>query len=249
MKPAEHDEVGLEARDGVGERPVPVLAAGELADLLDERRDAGALGAGQALDAVAVGADGDHPGAVRRVAAGVEQGLEVGARARARRTTSAGAGHAEWSLRRCSRRARGTPAAATRSCEPAEQAADPERGDRVHEDVERGRPDLAHPARADRSRRRRAVSSAEEHAGQHAAGTAAQRALVPAQGRGCGAGSGRRRAPRAAAARPRRYGVQAGVGPLSGSAASSGNIGSGPIETRVGETSVPAPTAKPGPSR
>ena len=29
--------------------------------------------------AVAVGPDGDHPGAVRRVGAGVEQGLQVGA--------------------------------------------------------------------------------------------------------------------------------------------------------------------------
>ena len=43
--------------------------------------------------------------------------------------------------------------------------------------------------------------------------------------------------------------IQAGAGPLSGSAASSGNSGSAPIETPDGETSVPTPTVKPGPSR
>ncbi len=79
MKPAEHDQVGLEAGHGVGQRAVPVVAVGEVAEPAHERRDAGPLGAGQPLDAVTVGADGDHPGAVRRVGAGVEQGLEVGA--------------------------------------------------------------------------------------------------------------------------------------------------------------------------
>ena len=50
-----------------------------VADALDEGRHARALRAGQPLDAVAVGADRDHLGAVRRVGAGVEQGLQVGA--------------------------------------------------------------------------------------------------------------------------------------------------------------------------
>ena len=48
-------------------------------DPVHERRDAGPLGPGQALDAVAVGADGDDLGAVRRIEAGVEQRLQVGA--------------------------------------------------------------------------------------------------------------------------------------------------------------------------
>ena len=46
-----------------------------------------------------------------------------------------------------------------------------------------------------------------------------------------------------------RYGVQALVAPPSGRAARSGNIGSGPSATTVGETIVPVPTANPGPSR
>ena len=93
MKPAEHDEVGLVRRDGVGERRVPVLAGrSKSLTCMHEGRDAGALGAGQALDAVAVGADGDHRGAVRRVGAGVEQRLEVGAGAGDEDDEAAGSG-------------------------------------------------------------------------------------------------------------------------------------------------------------
>ena len=46
-----------------------------------------------------------------------------------------------------------------------------------------------------------------------------------------------------------RAAVQAGVGPVSGRAASSGNIGSAPMVTTAGDTSVWVPTVKPGPSR
>ena len=76
----QHHQVGLEGRHRVGQGRCP--SASRLvnsADLVDEGRHAGRLGAGQALDAVAVGADGDHRGAVRRVRARVEQRLEVGA--------------------------------------------------------------------------------------------------------------------------------------------------------------------------
>jgi hypothetical protein len=44
---------------------------------VDERRHPGALRAGQPLDVVPVGADGDDLGAVRRVGTGVEEGLQV----------------------------------------------------------------------------------------------------------------------------------------------------------------------------
>ena len=46
-----------------------------------------------------------------------------------------------------------------------------------------------------------------------------------------------------------RADVQPGVGPVSGNAASSGNIGSAPTVTTAGETIVWVPTVKPGPSR
>ena len=79
MKPAEHDEVGLVRGDRAAPARGPTPRGLVVLDPEHEGRDAGPLGAGQALDAVAVGADGDHAGAVRRVGAGVEQGLEVGA--------------------------------------------------------------------------------------------------------------------------------------------------------------------------
>jgi hypothetical protein len=44
---------------------------------VDERRHPGALGTGQPLDPVAVRPDGDDLGAVRRVTAGIQQGLQV----------------------------------------------------------------------------------------------------------------------------------------------------------------------------
>src|SRR5690349_22972502 len=50
---------------------VPVLPRGVVTDLGDEGRDAGALGAGQALDAVPIGSDGDDLGTVGRVGAGI----------------------------------------------------------------------------------------------------------------------------------------------------------------------------------
>ena len=42
--------------------------------------------------------------------------------------------------------------------------------------------------------------------------------------------------------------VNHGVAPSSGSAASSGKAGIGPSWTTLGDTTVPVPTAKPGPS-
>ena len=56
----EHDQVGLVRRDASASARVPVLAVVVVARAGDEGGDAGALGAGQALDAVAIGADGDH---------------------------------------------------------------------------------------------------------------------------------------------------------------------------------------------
>ncbi len=46
-----------------------------------------------------------------------------------------------------------------------------------------------------------------------------------------------------------RNGPHTGPEPGAGSAASSGKAGTGPSTTVVGETIVPVPTAKPGPSR
>ena len=62
----EDDEVGLVGGDRVGELQVPVDPVVELRGLDDEGRDAGPLGAGEALDVVAVGADGDDLGPVVR---------------------------------------------------------------------------------------------------------------------------------------------------------------------------------------
>ena len=64
---------------------------------------------------VAVGADGDDPGAVRRVGAGVEQGLQVGAGAGDEDDEAEGGGHAREGYRRCS-------AALTRPTTPASRA-------------------------------------------------------------------------------------------------------------------------------
>ena len=52
----------------------------------------------------------------------------------------------------------------------------------VHEHVERQRPDVAHPARPDRAAGHRGEQP-KPHAGEDAAGAAAQRALLPAHGR------------------------------------------------------------------
>ena len=80
MKPAEHHHVGLEALDDGRASAASQPSRVSKSDTdRDEGRDAGPLGARQALDAVPVGTDGDHAGAVRRIGAGVEQRLEVGA--------------------------------------------------------------------------------------------------------------------------------------------------------------------------
>ena len=74
------DEVGLVRGDRLGELHVPVDPVVELGRLDDEGGDAGPLGAGQALDVVAVGADGDDLGpVVRSRRRCVDQGLQIGA--------------------------------------------------------------------------------------------------------------------------------------------------------------------------
>ena len=78
----EDDEIGLVRGDRLGQRHVPVGPVVEVGGLDDEGRDAGPLGPGQALDAVAVGADGDDLGAVVRLLRRVDQGLEIGATTR-----------------------------------------------------------------------------------------------------------------------------------------------------------------------
>lgn len=68
-------EIRLVLGDAGGQRRVPGRAGGVIADPGDERRDGGALGAGQTLDAVAVGPDGDDGGAEGVIGRGVQQGL------------------------------------------------------------------------------------------------------------------------------------------------------------------------------
>ena len=79
MKPARTTRHGSYAATCSASAASHSRAAGVVRDGADERGDAGALRAGQALDAVAVGADGRDPHAVRRVGRGVEQRLQVGA--------------------------------------------------------------------------------------------------------------------------------------------------------------------------
>jgi hypothetical protein len=81
-EPGGDDEVGLVGGDGLGESRVPGLSALVVLDPADEGGQPGALGAGQALDAVAVGADGHDLGPVGGGAGlgdGVEERLQVGA--------------------------------------------------------------------------------------------------------------------------------------------------------------------------
>jgi hypothetical protein len=73
------DQVRLVAGHRRGQGPVPRGPVREVLDPVHERRQPGPLRTGQALDAVAVGADGNDLRAVRRVGGCVEQGLEVGA--------------------------------------------------------------------------------------------------------------------------------------------------------------------------
>ena len=110
------------------------------------------------------------------------------------------------------------------------------------------RPDVGHPARPDRAAGQRG-EDAEQEAGEDAAARSRAARPPPRQRRVVALGPrARQRGDERPAARSGTR-VQAGVGPLSGSAASSGNIGSGPSATTPGETSVPVPTVKPGPSR
>ena len=104
----------------------------------------------------------------------------------------------------------------------------PEGDDRVHEDLAGGRTDLGHPAGADRTAGH-SGEHAEQHPGEYAGEPAAQRALVPGRWSGACAGRGPpQRGAHSTGSDQRGSGVHAGVGPLSGSAASSGNIGTGP---------------------
>ena len=131
----------------------------------------------------------------------------------------------------------------------AEQAADAERGDRVHQHVEGERPDrrASGPGRRRRRRARPARRRARRRAPRRRSRARRPR---PSAGSASGAARGRvgegrhqgRHAPAPRRSRP-------ASGPSTGSAASSGKSGSGPITTAAGETSVWAPTAKPGPSR
>ena len=65
-----------------GEGGVPVLAGRMRPDRLDERRQPEALGAGHTTGTGPVRTDGHDLRAVRRVGAGLEQRLQVGAPAR-----------------------------------------------------------------------------------------------------------------------------------------------------------------------
>lgn len=66
---------------GLGQRPVPLLAGGEVLHPTHEGGQPGALGALQPGDALAVGPDRDDLSAVGVGTGGdgVEQGLEIGA--------------------------------------------------------------------------------------------------------------------------------------------------------------------------
>ena len=133
--------------------------------------------------------------------------------------------------------------------EAAEQATDAERGHGVTEHVEGERPDVCASGPGPTVPPDSAGRDREEHPRQHPAGAAAHGALVPAQGRraaqraGAGESSDEGRHNQLPGAPGRRR------EPSTGSAASSGKSGSGPITTAAGETTLWAPTAKPGPSR
>ena len=71
-EPGADDQVGTVALARDGQRLVPVIAAGEVAHLHREGRDACRFGPVEPGDAVAVGADRDDGRAVGRVGARVE---------------------------------------------------------------------------------------------------------------------------------------------------------------------------------
>jgi hypothetical protein len=74
------DQVGCVPRARLGQRRVPLLAAGVVLDPDHERRDAAIRRAGQAGGAVTVRACRDHESAVLRIGARVQQRLQVGTR-------------------------------------------------------------------------------------------------------------------------------------------------------------------------
>ena len=233
-----------------------------MTDPLDERRDAGPLSAAQSLDVLAVGADGHHAGAVRRIGTGVEQRLEIGAGARDEhdeacsrwgrhgaqsnedraRSPTAPAGvvsrrRSERAARRC-HQVMASPASsppmpkAVIACTIASKAKGP---------TARIRPGpIAPPASAVRMPTNTPAKT-----------PAAQPRSAPMSQRNVGSSRWVRTVATAATriGSAISHGVQAGVGPGSGRAASRGNNGSGPSTTTVGETIVLAPNAKPGPRR
>ena len=77
-EPGQHDQVGRVGRARAGQRRIPVLAGRVVGQPDGEGGQAGPLGPGQRVDPVPVRADRDHLGSVVRVAAGVDQGLQVG---------------------------------------------------------------------------------------------------------------------------------------------------------------------------
>jgi hypothetical protein len=81
-EPGGHDQVRLVLGHLVGHRAVPRRTVWKVADPEHEGRYADAFGPSQRLDPVAIRTDGHDRGAVRRVGAGVEESLQVGATAR-----------------------------------------------------------------------------------------------------------------------------------------------------------------------
>ena len=78
--------------DGLGERGVPGGPVGVVGEPQVEGRHAGALGAGEALDAGPVGADGDHPRGVLGVPAASSSACSRVPEPDTRTTTRAGTG-------------------------------------------------------------------------------------------------------------------------------------------------------------
>jgi len=73
MNPARMTRSGRAARQGLGERQIPVCPGRVILDPVRERGHPGPLGAAQCLDAGPVGADRHHVGAVRLIRAGIQQ--------------------------------------------------------------------------------------------------------------------------------------------------------------------------------
>ena len=252
MKPASTTRSGSCAATASAMRRSQRLAVVVVLDPVHERRDAGPLGPGQALDAVAVGADGDHRGAVRRVGAGVEQRLEVGAGAGDEHDEARGCrggGHGPQSrrasalrprraVRRCHQVIASPPSRppmpnAVTACTSTSNASGP---------TSRIRPGpTAPPATA--ARRPNAIPASTPPA-QPRSAPSSQRVV------GC------RRWAQAAPTMPRpapaaRPATASSPGWRRRRAArpASGTSAAGRATTALGETRVPVPTVKPGPSR